>query len=68
MVALEPSAATAVIVALGLIPPLVGPATSAPTSPAMNFPAAAVSVVDPFVHDTLVIWRPGLGSAANVCV
>jgi hypothetical protein len=68
MVALEPSAATALIVAVALIPPAVGPATNAPTSPARNFPAAAVSVVDPLVHETPVIWRPGLAMAANVCV
>src|SRR4051812_26997424 len=68
VVAVVPSAETAVIVVCGLIPPAEGPATNLPTSAAVNVPAAAVSVVAPVVHETPVIWRPLAGTLANVCV
>jgi len=60
IVALDPSAATAVIVEFGLMPPPLGPATNVgfvavPTSDARNVPAAPVNVVAPLAHETFMI-------------
>jgi len=68
IVAVVPSAETAVMAVPATMPPPLGPATFAPTSPGTNVPAAAVSVVAPLAHDTPVIWRPAVGTAGKVCV
>jgi hypothetical protein len=72
IVAVEPSAETATIVVFGSIVP-AGPATytgsvAVPTSDARNVPGAAVNVVEPAVHDTPRICRPGFARAVNVWV